>query len=152
MLASAVPLIAFTVARRYVDYDEAVASTGQRTLALARSMALVVEKELEARITALQVLAASSVLEAGNLATFRARVETTIAPMFQESNLVVLREDCRPARRCRCAPTWRPTDRCSRPAHPWSPTCTRARSGRARWSRSTCRSSDRTARSPSLCR
>ena len=54
---------------------EAVSVTGRQTLALARSMALLVEEELQARIAALQTLTLSRSLQAGDFDGLRAQAE-----------------------------------------------------------------------------
>src|SRR5207244_2478444 len=54
VVAGVVPLLAFTLGHQYLQYREEVAATGRQTLALARSMSLVVEQEMRARIAALQ--------------------------------------------------------------------------------------------------
>src|SRR5712691_10853264 len=71
VVASVVPLLAFSLGNQYLAYREEVAYTGNQTLALARSMSLVVEDELQARIAALQALTVSGALQAGDLDGFR---------------------------------------------------------------------------------
>ena len=88
-----VPLITFTLSRRYVDYEDAVASSGKQTLELARSMSLAVAEELQTRIATLQVLALSQRLRDGDLAAFRDQAEAVVAEQFPGSNIILLRED-----------------------------------------------------------
>src|SRR5216683_5266432 len=93
VVALVVPLLAFSLGHQYLQYREAVATTGHQTLALARSMSLVVEQELQARIAALQALTVSSPLQGGDLAGFRAQAETVVAQQFPGANVVLLKED-----------------------------------------------------------
>ncbi len=93
VVASLVPLIAFTLDRRYVDYQEAIASSARQTLELARSMSFVVETELKARIAMLQVLALSPLLRDDDFDGFRTLAETVAAEQFPGSNIIVLRAD-----------------------------------------------------------
>jgi PAS domain S-box-containing protein len=93
VVASLVPLILFTLSRRYADYQESVAASGQQTLELTRVVALAVESELRARIAALQVLARSRALSDGNLESFRTLAETVIPEQFAGSNILLARED-----------------------------------------------------------
>src|SRR5579872_6645614 len=93
VVASVVPLFAFSLGREYLAYREAVSSTGEQTLALARSMALVVEQELQTRISVLKVLALSPTLELGDFEAFRARAVALIAQQFPGSNILLLRGD-----------------------------------------------------------
>ncbi|MBI3517699.1 MAG: PAS domain S-box protein [Proteobacteria bacterium] len=93
VLASIVPLIVFTIARRYFDYQESVASISERNLALARSMALLVDDELQTRVVALRVLSRTITLQTGDVAGFRQRAEAIVAEEFPGANMIVLRED-----------------------------------------------------------
>jgi signal transduction histidine kinase/CheY-like chemotaxis protein len=93
VIASVVPLVLFTLVRGYLDYRDDVAGAGRKTLELARSMALSVEKQQQARIAALQVLAQSSALRRGDLEVFRARAEAVVAEQFPGANIVLMRED-----------------------------------------------------------
>jgi signal transduction histidine kinase/ActR/RegA family two-component response regulator len=93
VVASVMPLLAFSLGSQYLQYRQAVASTGQQTLALARSMTQVVEQELQSRMVALQVLALSPALRGDDIAAFREQAQAVIAQQFPGSNLIVLRED-----------------------------------------------------------
>ncbi len=93
VVASLVPLILFTLGRRYVDYQDSISASGQQTLALTRTVGLAVENELSARVAALRSLALSRPLREGNLAVFRVQAETVIAEQFPVSNIVLARED-----------------------------------------------------------
>ena len=87
------PLLGFSLVSQYLEYRQAVAATGQQTLKLARSMTLVVERELQARMVALQVLALSPTLRGDDIAAFRDQAQAVIAQQFPGSNLILLRED-----------------------------------------------------------
>jgi signal transduction histidine kinase len=92
-VASMVPLLAFSLGSQYLQYRDAVAAAGGQTLELARSMSLVVDQELRARMVALQVLAVSPTLRGNDIATFRAQAQAVIAQQFPGSNLILLRPD-----------------------------------------------------------
>jgi signal transduction histidine kinase/ActR/RegA family two-component response regulator len=93
VVASLMPLLAFSLVSQYLEYRQAVAATGQQTLELARSMTLVVERELQARMVALQVLALAPTLRGDDIAAFRDQAQAVIAQQFPGSNLILLRED-----------------------------------------------------------
>src|SRR6266851_2647313 len=93
VVAGVVPLLAFSLAHQYLEYREDVATTGRQTLAVARSMSLLVEQELQARIATLQTLTVSHALQAGDLDEFRAQAETVVAQQFPGANILLLKED-----------------------------------------------------------
>jgi signal transduction histidine kinase len=93
VFACVVPLLAFSLGSQYLQYREAVAATGQQTLDLVRSMSLVVEQELQARMVALEVLALSPTLRRNDIAAFRTEAEAVIQQQFPGSNLVLLKAD-----------------------------------------------------------
>jgi signal transduction histidine kinase/CheY-like chemotaxis protein len=93
VVASVIPLVGFTLVREYLDYRKAVTSSGQKTLELTRSLSLAVEKELQARIAVLEVLALSRPLRDGDLEGFRAQADTVVAQQFPGSNILLLRDD-----------------------------------------------------------
>jgi PAS domain S-box-containing protein len=93
VVASVVPLLAFSLAHEYLGYRKDVATTGRQTLAIARSMSLLVEQELQARIATLQTLTVARALQAGDLAEFRAQAETVVAQQFPGANILLLKED-----------------------------------------------------------
>jgi signal transduction histidine kinase/CheY-like chemotaxis protein len=93
VVASVVPLVAFTLVRGYLDYQDALASAGRKTQELARSLALGVEKQQQARIAVLEVLALSNALRRGDFEIFRARADAVVAKQFPGSNIVLLRQD-----------------------------------------------------------
>jgi signal transduction histidine kinase/ActR/RegA family two-component response regulator len=93
VVASIVPLFAFSLASQYLQYRDAIAAAGRQTLELARSLSSLAEQELQTRMVALQVLALSPALHANDLATFRAEAEAAIAEQFPGSNLILLQEN-----------------------------------------------------------
>jgi PAS domain S-box-containing protein len=93
VVAGMVPLLAFSLGHEYLGYRAEVAATGRQTLALARSMSLLIDQELQSRIAVLQALAVSSSLQAGDLKRFRAQAETVVAEQFPDSNILLLKED-----------------------------------------------------------
>src|SRR5260370_22119510 len=93
VVAAVVPLLAFTLGNQYLQYREEVVNTGKQTLALARSMSLVVEDELQARIAALQALTVSRPLQTGDLDEFRAQAEMVVAQQFPGADILLLREN-----------------------------------------------------------
>jgi signal transduction histidine kinase len=92
-VAGIVPMLAFSLGSQYLQYREAVANAGHQALELARSLSVVVDQELHARIVALQVLSASRAVQDNDLVTFRARAETLVAQQFPGSNVILLRHD-----------------------------------------------------------
>ncbi len=93
VVASVVPLLAFSLGNQYLDYREEVANTGNQTLALARSISLLIEDELQARIATLQTLTVSRRLQTGDLDGFRRQAETVVAQQFPGANILLLKED-----------------------------------------------------------
>src|SRR5438445_6088697 len=88
LVAGVVPLLAFSLGQQYLQYRREVAATGRQTLALARSMSLVVEQGLQARIAALQTLTVSRLLQAGDFDGFRVQAESVVAEQFPGTNIV----------------------------------------------------------------
>jgi PAS domain S-box-containing protein len=93
VIVAVVPLLVFLLGYQYVEYRGEVAATGEQTLALARSMSLLVEETLQARIDALQVLSTSRLLRAGDIEAFRQQAEEVLNRQFPGTNIVLLRED-----------------------------------------------------------
>lgn len=93
VVASIVPLVAFTLLRSYLDFQDAVTSSAGKALELTRGLSLAVEKDLQARIAILQVLALSAPLRDGDLDRFRELAETVVAEQYPGSNILLLRED-----------------------------------------------------------
>jgi hypothetical protein len=93
VVASIMPLLAFSLGSQYLQYRQAVAATGEQSLELARSLVQVVEQELTARMVALQVLALSPLLRTRDIAGFRKQAQAVIADRFPGSNLILVRRD-----------------------------------------------------------
>src|SRR5579862_1278612 len=94
VMASVLPLLVFTVVRRYADYQESLAQIGERNLALARSMALLLDEELQVRIAALRAIARAPALQASSeVASFRPRAERIAQEEFPGANLMLLQQD-----------------------------------------------------------
>jgi len=92
-VAGIVPLLAFSLGTQFLAYQDKVATTGQQTLDLARSMSLSVEQELQQRIAVLQTLTGARSLRAGDLDVFRSQAEAVLAQQFPGTNIILLRED-----------------------------------------------------------
>ena len=93
VIGSIVPLMAFILGFQYVEYRKDVASTGRQTLTLARSMAMLVDEELQTRIAVLQALAMSAPLRDGDVEAFRPLAETVVTQQFPGAAILLLRED-----------------------------------------------------------
>jgi PAS domain S-box-containing protein len=93
VVAGVIPLLVFILVYQYVEYLRDVDTTGLRTLALARSMSLLVDEELQSRIAALQELATSRALVEPDLALFRLKAEEVIAQQFPGANILLVRQD-----------------------------------------------------------
>ena len=95
VIASIVPLMAFSLGREYLRYRENVDATEERTLTIAGSMSLLIEDKLQTQIATLETLAEGRVLAAGNLDAFRVRAETTAARLFPGGAIELLTKDGR---------------------------------------------------------
>jgi PAS domain S-box-containing protein len=93
VVAGIVPLVAFSFAHQYLEYRDKVATTGRQTLELARSMSLLVERELQSCVATLQALSVSRALQEGDFDAFRTAAETIVAQQFPGANILLLRED-----------------------------------------------------------
>jgi signal transduction histidine kinase/ActR/RegA family two-component response regulator len=93
VLASILPLFAFTLAHQYLEYRSELVATGERNLALARSMAQALAQQQRGWIEALQVLASSPALIDGDLVRFREQVENVQRESFPDANFILLRPD-----------------------------------------------------------
>ncbi|MEJ0070954.1 MAG: cache domain-containing protein, partial [Pseudomonadota bacterium] len=94
LVATAIlPLLAFSLIAQYLAYRDAVARINDRTLVLAHSAAFGVEQELQKYIAVLEVLAVAPSLLAGDLVTFRRRVEDFLGPRLPNANLLLLSAD-----------------------------------------------------------
>jgi hypothetical protein len=88
VVTAVVPLLVFVLGYQYSEYRQDIDATGDQLLTLARSMAQLVDVELQARISALETLATSSALESGDLDRFRARASAA-ADKFPGSNILL---------------------------------------------------------------
>ena len=93
VVAGVMPLLAFVLGFQYVEYLRDVDTTGLRTLALARGMSLLVDAELQSRISTLQALAVSRALKDGDLQTFRAKAAAVVARQFPGATILLVRQD-----------------------------------------------------------
>jgi signal transduction histidine kinase len=93
VIVTMAPLLALGLGVQYFEYthDKAVAS--ERTLELARSIALQVGRELEADIRALQVLAKTGRLRRGDIEAFRQLAEAALTDRLEGANILVLEEN-----------------------------------------------------------
>ncbi len=93
MLVTVAPLLALGLALQYVDYrrDKQVAS--ERTLDMARGLALQVSRELEADVRALEVLAKTGRLRRGEMDAFRDLAEAALTDHLAGANILVLDEN-----------------------------------------------------------
>ena len=56
VVAGVIPLLVFSLGYQYLSFRREVTTTGQQTLALARSISLLIDEELQLRIAALRTL------------------------------------------------------------------------------------------------
>jgi PAS domain S-box-containing protein len=91
--ACILPLFVFGFGNAYFDYQTDRAEAGRQALNMSRTLALLVQRDLEARLAALQVLALSHALQVGDLVGFRARADVVLAQQFPGETLLLLRED-----------------------------------------------------------
>ncbi|HUN49639.1 MAG TPA: hypothetical protein VMU42_00915, partial [Candidatus Sulfotelmatobacter sp.] len=89
------PLLLFSLGYQFVHYQKDIAATGPQTIALARSMALLVDKELQARVVALETLATAVSLQEGKLDEFRRRAEQIVQTMFPGATIELVTVDGR---------------------------------------------------------
>ncbi|HEY0424918.1 MAG TPA: HWE histidine kinase domain-containing protein [Rhodopila sp.] len=92
-MACSLPLFVFGFGNAYFDYQADRAEAGRRALNMTRSLALLVQRDLEARLSTLQVLAMSQALQAGDIASFRVRAAAVLRLQLPGANIVLLRED-----------------------------------------------------------
>ena len=79
VVASVVPLVCMGVFREYWDYRVEREQVYERLRTMARGMGVAVERELQLRVSALEALATSPALQAGDLAQFDRQAETFLA-------------------------------------------------------------------------
>ncbi len=91
--ACVLPMVVFGLGDAYLTYRAERAEAGRRTLDLARSLALTVERDVQGRLAALQVLALSPTLREGDIESFRPAAEAMLAQQMPGADILLLRED-----------------------------------------------------------
>jgi PAS domain S-box-containing protein len=79
VVASVVPLVCMSVVREYFDYKEDRGRIYDGLMTTARGTAVAVERELQLRVSALETLAMSPALQAGDLDQFDKEAEAFLA-------------------------------------------------------------------------
>jgi signal transduction histidine kinase len=92
VLVTIAPLLALGLAVQYVDYENDRSIANERTLELARGVALQVSREVEADIRALQVLAKAGRLRRGAIEAFRELAESALSDRLEGANIMVVDE------------------------------------------------------------
>ena len=92
VLAVALPLVVLNLALVYAGYRQARQQAGREALNVARALALALEGELRGRTIALEVLAGSRALAAGDLDTFRGQAQALVDRQAPGSNILLLQE------------------------------------------------------------
>lgn len=90
---TALPLIVFSAALVFLNYYNDRETAAERVLETARSMRLVLDRELQSAISALRVLALSPALRRDDLAAFRAEAETFAQQYPEGPNVLVTDRD-----------------------------------------------------------
>jgi PAS domain S-box-containing protein len=93
--ASILPLLAFSLLQIFYSYRSERESAGQHTLEVARGLAQAVDRELQSRIIALQVLALSPTLQTGDLEAFRVLATTFLGRYAPKASIGVSDESGR---------------------------------------------------------
>lgn len=93
VVACVVPLAASGLAVEYLDYKADSAEDTVQVLALARSMSLAVERQLQIYLSALEVLAQSRNLQHEDAASFRERASAVTAEQFPGANIRLTAKD-----------------------------------------------------------
>jgi PAS domain S-box-containing protein len=87
------PLVAFGLGGAYLYYASARAEAEQHAMSTAHTLALLVQRDLEARLAALRVLAMSRTLQTDDVAGFRSQAEAFLAQQLPGANILLLREN-----------------------------------------------------------
>jgi two-component sensor histidine kinase len=87
---TALPLIIFSAVIVYLNFKASERSAAERTVQGARALAAAVDRELQSTAAALQVLALSEPLRAGDLAGFRRQADAFLRRQHPDSNLVLI--------------------------------------------------------------
>ena len=93
VVACVLPVVLFGLGDAYVTYRASHAEAARRMLDLARSLALAVERDVEGRLAALQVLALSPAARNGDAEGFRPVAEAVLAQQMPGASILLLRED-----------------------------------------------------------
>jgi signal transduction histidine kinase len=93
VLVTLAPLLALGLAVQYAEYENDKSVASERTLDLARSVALQVSRELEADMRALQVLAKAGRLRRGAIEAFRELAESALTDRLEGANIMVVDEN-----------------------------------------------------------
>jgi signal transduction histidine kinase len=91
--AATMPLIVSLIGWEAITYRHDVAQEAARAKAVARSVVMLVECEIEIRTAAMEVLATSRSLRNGDLPEFRERALDVVRQRFPFSGVILLRED-----------------------------------------------------------
>lgn len=78
VIVAVVPLLIFNLGYQYSEYREDVGDAGVKTVALARSITLLINQALDSRIAVLDTLATSRSAHIGDLDRLRTRADTII--------------------------------------------------------------------------
>ena len=89
-LASVVPFFALSLGVQFINYRDARLVAEYCTLEPARSLSLALDRELQARIALLQVLALSRRLQEGDIDGFRSQAETLVSQQLQPGAAILL--------------------------------------------------------------
>lgn len=87
---TALPLIIFSAAIVYLNFRADRQNAGARLIEIARSMMIAVDRELEGRIAALEVLSQSRALADDDLVGFRERAAVFLARQPARANVVLI--------------------------------------------------------------
>jgi two-component sensor histidine kinase len=101
---TALPLIIFSAAIVYLNFRADRENAGARLIEIARSMMIAVDRELEGRIAALEVLSQSQALAEDDLPAFRSRAAVFLSRQAPGANLVLIGRDGQQLLNMRLAP------------------------------------------------
>jgi hypothetical protein len=93
VVACMLPLSALSLGIQFVNYRDSRTAAEHRTLELARSLSLALDRELRARIGLLQVLALSRRLQEGDMDGFRSQAETLVSQQLQPGAAILLLQE-----------------------------------------------------------
>ncbi len=87
------PLIVFSAAIVYLNYQAILQNASARMLEVARAMSLIVDRELQSGATGLQVLALSQALQRDDLDAFRVEAGAFLDRYGPDANIILARRD-----------------------------------------------------------